>query len=145
MNSEKVIEVRCRAVIINEGKLLTVRHTGKNFLALPGGHLEFGEGPKECVHREVVEELGIVPVVGRVMYINTFVDGDSKQSIEFFFEIKNSAEYVDLENTHRSHAHEIDQYVWVSPGDDVLIKPLKFGEMFKNNELNSSEVVFLKG
>lgn len=145
MNDAKEIMVRCRAVIVHEGKLLTVRHTGKDFLALPGGHLEFGEGPKECVVREIVEELGIKPVIGRVLCINTFLDGESKQSIEFFFEVTNAAEYVDLESSHRSHAHEIDEYVWVSPGDDVTIKPVEFGTRFKENTYLSDTTVFLKG
>lgn len=144
MNTEKEIVVRCRGVIVHDEKLLAVRHVGKDFLALPGGHLEFEEDPKDCVVREVVEELGIVPTIGRILYINTYVDEDLKQSIEFFFEVTNSSEYLDLESAHRSHAHEIDEYVWVAPQDDVVIKPLKFGAQFKERTLNSGDTIFLK-
>ena len=136
--------VRCRAVIIHEGKLLTVRHSGKDFLALPGGHLEFGEDPQECIHREVVEELGIEPVIGRVLFVNSFVSA-GVQSIEFFFEVTNAADYLELENTHRTHAHEIDEYVWVSPGDDATIKPTKFAEHFFSGAAMPVQTVFLKG
>ena len=144
MEDKKEIRVRCRGVIIHEGKLLTVRHTGKDFLALPGGHLEFGEGPKECVSREILEELGVEPEIGSVMYINTFSSSETEQSIEFFFEIKNSADYLNLENAHRSHAHEIDEYVWVDPTDDVEIKPEKFKVIFKSGDLNYGDTIFIK-
>ena len=140
----QTIQIRCRAIIIHEGALLTVRHSGKDFLALPGGHLEFGEDPKECLYREVVEELGIAPEIGRVLFVNTFVSV-GVQSIEFFFEITNAADYLGLENTHRSHAHEIDEYVWVEPGDDVVIRPLKFAEHFLSGATMPDQTVFLQG
>ncbi|MFT5832123.1 MAG: ADP-ribose pyrophosphatase YjhB (NUDIX family) [Candidatus Paceibacteria bacterium] len=143
MEYTSAIHVRCRGVIINKGKLLVVRHTGKDFLALPGGHLEFGEGPRECVSREILEELGIEPVIGSVMYVNTFTSG-SEQSIEFFFEIKNAADYIDLENTHRTHAHEIEEYVWVQPTDDCNIMPKEFADFFKQGKLNYGDTIFIK-
>jgi 8-oxo-dGTP diphosphatase len=31
---------------------------GKHFSKFPGGGLEFGEGTRDCVHREAMEELG---------------------------------------------------------------------------------------
>lgn len=145
MNPNQEFRMRCRAVIIHDNKLLTVRHIGGNFLALPGGHLEFGEDPKECVFREVMEELGIEPEIGRVVCVNTFVFEETKQSIELFFEIKNAADYLELENNHRSHAHEIDEYVWVSPEDEFEMKPEKFGWLFKEGKLWLDEIIFVKG
>lgn len=73
------IKVRCRGIIVHERKLLLVRHShGAQFYAFPGGHLDFGEDPRECIHRELIEELGVVPVVGRLLYIHTLVQGDEK-------------------------------------------------------------------
>ena len=48
-------KLRCRAIIINDDKLLAVKHVGGNFYALPGGHLDEGEDPIECINREVME------------------------------------------------------------------------------------------
>ena len=137
--------IRCRAVIIHDGKLLTVRHAGKDFLTLPGGQLEFGESPIECVTREVVEERGIPPEIGKLLCVNSFIDGVSKQPVEFFFEITNAADYIKLEEMHRTHAHEIDEYVWVAPEDDRNIKPTAFADLFRQHGLNTGEVVFLQG
>ncbi len=144
MDDEIKFVIRCRAVIIYNGKLLTVRHVGKNFLALPGGHLEFGEDPKECVSREVLEELGIEPVIGSLLCVNTFLDGVTCQPVEFFFEIKNAMDYLKIEDLHKSHAFEIEEYVWVSPEDDVLIKPIKFADLFRRGDLLTNEIAFIK-
>ena len=52
--------VRCRAIIVDNNEMLTVKHVGNEFVALPGGHLEPGESPVECVTREIIEELGML-------------------------------------------------------------------------------------
>ena len=71
----KEFAVRSRAVIVHEGKLLVVRHSYDTTRSvLPGGHIDFGENPEECLRREMVEELGVEPVVGKLLYVNTFVD-----------------------------------------------------------------------
>ena len=91
---DKKFIIRCRAIIIHEGKLLVVKHTPESaFYALPGGHLEWGEDIKECMSRELEEELGVRGEIGRLFYVNTFID-EGVQSVEFFFEIKNAKDYV---------------------------------------------------
>lgn len=144
MEQDKKIMARVRGVIIHENKLLVVKHAPEsNFTALPGGHLEFKENIKECLSRELIEELGIKPEIGRLLYVNNFVENDS-QSIEFFFEINNSHEYLNLENLERTHAHEISEIKWVKSTDDISIRPKEFEEDFKLNKiLSSDEVKFI--
>lgn len=146
MEKEKEILIKVRAIILHDGKLLGVRHlgyTGK-MVALPGGHLEWGEDLKECLVREMVEELGVRPDIGRLLYVNKFTEGTTKQYIEFFFEIKNGADYLDTEKLERTHAHELAEILWVSPTDDIRILPRKFGEDFKASMLPSDEVRYIK-
>src|SRR3989344_455570 len=130
MEDKKII-IKVRAIILHEGRLLVVRHPHDTGLALPGGKLEWGEDVKECLSREIIEELGVKPDIGRLFYINTFTQTDNKHYVEFFFEIKNGVDYLDTEKLTRSHAHEITEIVWISPTDDVHILPKLFAEDFK--------------
>src|SRR3989338_2089583 len=107
MENKKIV-INCRAIIIYEGKLLVVKHPhNTSFAALPGGHLEWKEDIKEGLRREIIEELGIVPEIGRLLYVNNFLDGKRKQSIEFFFEIINSHDFKDVKCNERTPKDEI--------------------------------------
>lgn len=138
------LTIRCRGVIIHEGKLLVVRHRkGDTYTALPGGHLEFGEDPITCVKREILEELGAQPVIGQLLYVNTFVHTNGKHSVEFFFEILNGADYLTIADNERSHGFEINEWIWLSPTDDTNLLPVKFATDFKNSSLPNGETRFI--
>jgi ADP-ribose pyrophosphatase YjhB (NUDIX family) len=146
MEKEKKIIIKVRAIILHEGKLLVVRHPhDTSFVALAGGHLEWGEDVKECLSREIIEELGVKPDIGRLFYINTFTQTDNKQYVEFFFEVKNGVDYLNTEKLTRSHAFEIAEIVWISPTEDVKILPKLFAEDFKAGKVVSDEVRYIKG
>jgi len=145
MEKDKKIIIKVRAIILDNGKLLVVRHShDTSFAALPGGHLEWGEDLKECLSREIIEELGIKPEVGRLFYTSTYTQTDNKHYLEFFFEIKNGVDYVDITELVRSHAHEIAEMVWISPKDDVRILPKSLAEDFKTGKLISDEVRYIR-
>jgi ADP-ribose pyrophosphatase YjhB (NUDIX family) len=144
MDTEKKIIVRVRAIIIDEGRLLIVKHSPTaKFTALPGGHLEWGEDIQECLAREIIEELGIKPEIGRLLYINNFIEKETDQSIEFFFEVTNSHEFKNLENLERTHAFEIAEIIWASPTDSIAMRPKGVWEDFKIGKILSDEVKYL--
>lgn len=143
---EKEIKIKVRAIILHEGKLLVVQHPGyeAKLAALPGGKLEWGEDVKECLTREMIEELGVKPEIGRLLYINKYTEGENKQYIEFFFEVKNGKEYLNPEKQIRSHAYELIGMIWVNTTDDITILPKAIGEDFKKGLIVSDEVRFIK-
>jgi ADP-ribose pyrophosphatase YjhB (NUDIX family) len=144
MQKDKKIVIRVRGIILFEDKLLVVKHPNDtSFGALPGGHLEWGEDIRECLVREIIEELGTKPEIGRLLYVNNFIDGDSIQSVEFFFEITNANMYINIGNNIRTHAHEIAEIIWVKPTDPISILPKKLGDDFKNGEMVSDQTKFI--
>lgn len=59
------------AVIIEDGRLLLARRAPGEKLAglweLPGGKIEEGESPQECLRRELIEELSLTTRVGEIV------------------------------------------------------------------------------
>ncbi len=146
VDAGKKIVVRCRAIIVHKGKLLVVRHrAGAAYVALPGGHLEWGEDVRECTRREIVEELGVEPSIGRLLYVNNFVkEQDGVHSVEFFFEVTNGAAFVDCESRVRSHAYEIAEILWMHPADDLRLLPDQVHRDFREGKLESNDVRFMR-
>lgn len=144
MEDNKNFVIRCRGVIVHEGKLLVVTHAhDTSFCALPGGHLEWGEGVHECLRREIVEELGIEPMLGRLLFVNTFMDGENSQPFEFFIEITNGKDFFEAKSLIGTHAHELARIAWISKEDTATLLPKKFHEQFQKGALFSDEVRFL--
>jgi len=142
--SNKEFIIRCRAVILYENKLLVVKHDKDfDYYALPGGHLEFGEDVKECLSREIIEELGVKPEIGRLLYINTFIGKNNIQPMEFFFEVINGKDYLNIENIERSHSHELFEIYWASSFDDINILPQKFAEDFKKGKIDFNNIKYI--
>lgn len=72
------------------GKFLLGHRTGSlgaGKWALPGGHLEFGEGFEQCAARETEEETGLKVDVGEVRFFtatNSVMMGDNKHYVTVF-------------------------------------------------------------
>ena len=60
---------RVRAIIINNGKVLTIKRTKPDqiYWAMPGGGVEAEENNHQALIREIKEELGLVIKVGELL------------------------------------------------------------------------------
>jgi ADP-ribose pyrophosphatase YjhB (NUDIX family) len=143
-DQNKKFIVRTRAVIVHHGKILVVKHShDHSFYALPGGHVEWAEDIKDSLKREIIEELGIEPKIGRLLFVNNFIEEEIKQSIEFFFEVTNSEDYLNVNKLNGTHSHELAEVCWAGAEDDKNILPQTIQQYLKDGTLLADIVRFL--
>ena len=120
--------VNLRAIIFKNGKLfcqkLKASHTlhDNEFWCTPGGGIEFGESLHEGLTREIIEETGVKPIIGNLLFIQQFMDGEREQ-LEFFFHVTNADDYQLLDLSSTSHGDaEVAECDFVDP-KTAVIKP----------------------
>ncbi|MDR2123262.1 MAG: NUDIX domain-containing protein [Flavobacteriaceae bacterium] len=74
MEEIRRMNVRVYALLIHEEKLLFLKemYAGNQLLKLPGGGLELGEGTKQTLEREFMEELNLKVIVKEHFYTQDF-------------------------------------------------------------------------
>ena len=75
--SNKSIKVGCEVFLIKEGAILLGKRKncyGEGMWGLPGGHLEPGESIRECVRRELKEEIDIEGLEFRLISVIDCID-----------------------------------------------------------------------
>lgn len=136
--------IRCRGLIMHDGKLLIVKHKDiDTYYALPGGKMEQGENPLECIKREILEKLGVAVQDPQLAYVYNYMDKKGRQNTEFFFLIKNGADFIDLSQNHRTHDFEIAEIVWMNKGDDFNLLPEAIKSEFAQNKFEFQGVRFI--
>ena len=102
---------RVRAVIELNNQLFMVQHVGYQTWCLPGGGIEPGESLTEALSRELVEELGVLPVIGPLLVVHQFKRGGVYDGPEFFFRVMNPGDFTNIDLNKTSHgASEIADY-----------------------------------
>lgn len=88
----KRFNIRCYAIIINDNKEILLSDEfrfGQSFTKFIGGGLEFGEGTKDCLQREIKDETGLDAVIGDLFYVNDFYQESAfnpkDQIISFYY------------------------------------------------------------
>jgi 8-oxo-dGTP diphosphatase len=90
-----VFNVRVYGLLLHEGKVLVADELikGQRITKFPGGGLEFGEGPKDCLVREVREEIGAESFCVEHFYttdffqMSAFREGEQIISIYYTFQV----------------------------------------------------------
>jgi len=70
-----LFNIRVYGIIITEKKQVLVSDEyirGSFYTKFPGGGLEFGEGTRDCLSREIKEELGVASLIGDHIYTTDF-------------------------------------------------------------------------
>lgn len=123
-------KITVRGIVLHEGKLLCARlkpykdslqKHGNDYWCIPGGGLEEGESLAAGVEREMIEETGIKPEIGNLLYVQQFVRGD-QEFIEFFFHITNSEDYLHINLSKTTHGEEeIEEIDFVDPAVTYIL------------------------
>lgn len=119
MNTPRRVNVR--GIIFNDGKLFCQQLKPgadgeiRDYWCTPGGGLDEGESLLDGLHREMIEETGIAPKIGKLLFVQQLHDG-KKEQLEFFFHIENPEDYSVIDLTATSHGElEIAHCTFVEP------------------------------
>lgn len=108
--------IRVYGICIKNKKVLLVKENmaGFEFTKFPGGGLEFGEGLKEGLKREIFEEIGLDSKITSHFYTtdffqkSAFKSNEQLISIYYFIEIKNLLPETDFPlETEQADNHKI--------------------------------------
>ncbi|HEY5806178.1 MAG TPA: NUDIX hydrolase [Candidatus Saccharimonadales bacterium] len=121
--------IKVRGIAVLDGKLLCVKlkpYNGltteaKPYWCLPGGGVDDCEPLEEAMRREMVEELGVEPKIGRLLYVQQFAHKDN-DFLEFFFHIENAQDYLHVDLGKTTHgAKEIAEIDFIDPKTPSLL------------------------
>lgn len=125
----KARRIGVRAIVYKDNKILAVKHRTKDggeadFWAIPGGGLDLDESLIKGVAREMVEETGISPQIGKLLFIQQYPSTrtDCSEELEFFFQVTNADDYAAVDLTTTTHGvAEIARIEFIDPTTENVL------------------------
>lgn len=140
------LRVAVRGIIILENKIFCVRlkpyrhKESSTYWCTPGGGVEAGQALIPALERELVEELGVTPQVGKLLYVQQFTYKEQEQ-LEFFFQIENPEDYLHIDLRKTSHGNdEIAEYGFKDPGTLQLLPQFLSNAKFDEATLSRTQI-----
>ena len=127
-----------RAIIVKDGELLCVKlkpyrtAISDEFWCTVGGGVDPGEALIPALVREVTEETGVTPVVGRLLYVQQYIHAELDH-LEFFFQVTNSEDFTSIDLSKTTHGvEEIAEIGFVDTASEVVLPAFLQTETFDN-------------
>jgi ADP-ribose pyrophosphatase YjhB (NUDIX family) len=123
--------------IVDQGKILLLKHPKFNKWLPPGGHVEANETPPECAKREAMEETGLE--IELIRQENIWVDFSNAFSIERPYQclLENIPAHADKP----AHQH-IDMIFLAKPTSGTLFPDVKWFTLEEIEQLIDEEEIF---
>ena len=139
-----------RGLIYKNGKLFgqKLHNSTGDWWCTPGGGIDPLESLHDALTREMIEETGVKPTIGRLVLIQQFTTqgktthGEDEQ-LEFFFLIENADDYraIDLERT--SHGMlEIAEFGFIDPNEKNMLPIILRTPEFSDALVNERPIIF---
>ena len=139
-----------RGLIYKDGKLFGQKllNSSGDWWCTPGGGVDPIESLHDALTRELIEETGIKPVIGRLILVQQFKTkghtshGEDEQ-LEFFFLIENASDYdvINLENTTHGKL-EVADYGFVDPTEKNMLPAILQTDEITEALTNNQPVIF---
>lgn len=109
----KPFNIRVYGVLVHDEKLLIVNEPflGERIFKFPGGGLEFGEGTRDCLKRELKEELNLDIEIGEHIYTQDYFLQSALDPREQIIMIYYKVSAKDIRNLKISD-EEVKAFVW---------------------------------
>jgi len=126
------IVVFTKAYVVFNKRVLIIKRseyskTGKCEWETPGGRLEFGETPIECLRREVMEETNLTVDIDKLLYATSVLWPDS-QGIGLIYLCKSNSDLVNLSDEHT-------EYLWATKAQFVSLINKKIIDEYHANSI----------
>ncbi len=107
---ENKIVVALKAIIIYQQKALIIQRSygevsGSGSWEFAGGKLEFGEDLETGLKREIMEEVGLIVHVERLLYASTFQSKENRQTVILNYLCHSFTDQITLSEEH-------ERYLW---------------------------------
>lgn len=119
--------VTVRGVILDGNKVFAQQlhktvAKNRDWWCTPGGGVDEGEDLLTALDREMIEETGVKPAIGRLLFVQQYTESPQSEQLEFFFHITNAGDYEDIDLANTTHGTlEIAQYGFIDPKEVNLL------------------------
>lgn len=95
------------------------------------------------MRRELIEELGVEPIIGNLIYTQEFVRSDGTTTFDFWYEIRNAADYLNVDISKCSHGFEHSEVGFYNENSefDGIVRPEHIWELIVEWEKDPGKFV----